>query len=69
MRKAGFMWWRHHISVSSSPLSVDLQEKFGDEIRITKGGKKVGLKPLDAFSGHNTDELANDSDLDISTCT
>lgn len=40
---------------------------FGDEIRIEKGGKKVGLKALDAYSDANTDDLADDSDLDTST--
>ena len=40
---------------------------FGDEIRIEKGGKKVGLKGLDAYSDANTDDLADDSDLDVST--
>ena len=41
---------------------------FGEEIRIEKGGKKVGLKDLDAYSDANTDDLADDSDLDTSTC-
>ena len=36
---------------------------------ITKGGKKVGLKGIDQYSdGANTDDLADDSDLDTSTC-
>ena len=33
-----------------------------------KGGKKVGLKHIDQYSDANTDDLANDSDLDTSTC-
>ena len=41
---------------------------FGDEIKITKGKEKVGLKRFEDFDpGMDTDELANDSDLDTST--
>ena len=45
------------------------QEKFGKEVTITKGGVKVGLKNVDDFeSDADTDDLAEDSDLDVSTC-
>ena len=41
---------------------------FGDQIEITRGGQKVGLKHIDDYgSDVDTDDLANDSDLDTST--
>ncbi|ELT92842.1 hypothetical protein CAPTEDRAFT_224063 [Capitella teleta] len=46
-----------------------LKERFGDEISIVRGGKKIGLKHVDEMDGANTDELAADSDLDTSTLT
>lgn len=45
------------------------QEKFGDDIDITTGKKKIGTKNMDDYgSDANTDDMANDSDLDVSTC-
>lgn len=45
------------------------QEKFGDDIDITEGKKKIGTKNMDDYgSDANTDDMANDSDLDVSTC-
>jgi hypothetical protein len=45
------------------------QEKFGDDIDIHAGKKKVGTKHADDYSsGVDTDDLANDSDLDVDTC-
>jgi hypothetical protein len=44
-----------------------MQEKFGEEISIVRGGKKIGLKHVDEMDGANTDELAANSDLDTST--
>ena len=45
------------------------QEMFGDQIEITRGGDKIGLKHIDDYgSDVDTDDLANDSDLDTSTC-
>ena len=42
---------------------------FGDQIEITRDGQKVGLKHIDDYgSDVDTDDLANDSDLDTSTC-
>ena len=42
---------------------------FGDQIEITRGGDKIGLKHIDDYgSDVDTDDLANDSDLDTSTC-
>lgn len=44
------------------------QEVFGDDLRIVKDGKTVGLKAVDDYaSDANTDDLADDSDLDTST--
>lgn len=45
------------------------QEKFGDDIDITAGKKKIGTKHADEYSSDaDTDDLANDSDLDVETC-
>lgn len=45
------------------------QEKFGDDIDIRAGKKKIGTKHADDYSsGADTDDLANDSDLDVDTC-
>ena len=46
-----------------------LQERFGKHLTITKGGVKIGLKDVDDYgSDPDTDALAEDSDLDVSTC-
>ena len=46
-----------------------LQDKFGDNIQIERDGVKIGLKKLEDFaSDADTDDMADDSDLDISTC-
>lgn len=46
----------------------DPQEKFGKDIEITDKKRKVGTKRLSEYgSDVGTDDLANDSDLDVST--
>lgn len=47
-----------------------LQEKFGDDIQITDDkGKKIGTKGIHEYgSEFDTDDLADDSDLDVDTC-
>lgn len=45
-----------------------LQERFGDDIDIMAGKKKIGTKGIDEYSNADTDKLADDSDLDIDTC-
>ena len=47
---------------------VMVQEKFGEDIVIVKGGKTIGLIHADEMSGADTDELANNPDIDTSTC-
>jgi hypothetical protein len=45
------------------------QERFGKDIDIVDRGKKIGMKTLaDYGSDVNTDDLANDSDFDVTTC-
>ena len=49
-------------------LCSDSQEKFGKEIEITDKEKKIGTKRLSEYgSDVDTDDLAEDSDLDVST--
>ena len=44
------------------------QEKFGDDIQIERDGVKIGLKKAEDFaSDADTDDMADDSDLDVST--
>ncbi|XP_067932252.1 myosin-2 heavy chain-like [Watersipora subatra] len=55
-------------NMSKQDIARALKAKFGDSIEITKGGQRVGLKNLaDYGSDADTDDLANDSDLDTST--
>ena len=58
---------RKHV-LRSNVCNLFRQAKFGDEINIMKGGKRVGLKNVEDCTGANTDDLADDSDLDTSTC-
>jgi len=45
------------------------QEKFGNDIEMFDGKKKIATKHMDDYgSDANTDDMANDSDLDVSTC-
>ena len=45
-----------------------VQEKFGDDIQIERDGVKIGLKKAEDFaSDADTDDMADDSDLDVST--
>ena len=45
------------------------QEKFGNDIDLFDGKKKIATKHMDDYgSDANTDDMANDSDLDVSTC-
>ena len=46
-----------------------LQEKFGEDIEIVDDKQKVGTKRLSQYGSEvDTDDLADDSDLDVSTC-
>lgn len=55
--------------VNKASLQMSFQEKFGDDIDITAGKKKIGTKHADEYSSDaDTDDLANDSDLDVETC-
>ena len=62
------LFWQKKVS-SEHKFTLTVQERFGKELTITKGGVKVGLKDVDDYgSDPDTDALADDSDLDISTC-
>ncbi|XP_041349516.1 uncharacterized protein LOC121368836 [Gigantopelta aegis] len=53
-------------NLSKQEIARQLQERFG--IRVVDKGKKIGTKRLEDYgSNADTDELANDSDLDITT--
>ncbi|XP_074645814.1 uncharacterized protein LOC141902071 [Tubulanus polymorphus] len=55
-------------TLSKSEIKRLLMEKFGDQIEIVDRGKKIGMKTLaDYGSDVGTDELADDSDFDVST--
>ncbi|CAG2254687.1 unnamed protein product [Mytilus edulis] len=55
-------------TLSKAEIARRLKEKFGDDIDITEGKKKIGTKNMDDYgSDANTDDMANDSDLDVST--
>jgi len=44
------------------------QEKFGEDVSIFTGKKKIGTKGIDEYgSNPNSSDLANDSDLDVDT--
>ncbi|KAK7484146.1 hypothetical protein BaRGS_00024635 [Batillaria attramentaria] len=55
-------------NLSKQEIARLLKEKFGDDIQIVDHKKKVGTKRLSEYgSSVDTDDLADDSDLDIST--
>ncbi|KAI0222505.1 hypothetical protein LSAT2_026249 [Lamellibrachia satsuma] len=55
-------------NMTKEEIARKLKEMFGDQIEITRGGDKIGLKHIDDYgSDVDTDDLANDSDLDTST--
>ncbi|KAH9510115.1 hypothetical protein Btru_043506 [Bulinus truncatus] len=55
-------------NLSKQEIARLLKQKFGDDIEIFDENKKVGTKRLSQYgSDADTDDLANDSDLDIST--
>ncbi|XP_070192116.1 uncharacterized protein [Littorina saxatilis] len=55
-------------SLSKQEIARLLKEKFGKDIEITDNKTKVGTKRLSEYgSSVDTDDLADDSDLDIST--
>lgn len=58
-----------HIHTSSIPHNITFQEKFGADIQIVDNKKTVPTKRYSEYgSSVDTDDLANDSDLDVSTC-
>lgn len=54
-------------SLSKKEIAKILKERFGDDIDIMAGKKKIGTKGIDEYSNPDTDKLAEDSDLDIDT--
>ncbi|XP_064632370.1 uncharacterized protein LOC135490795 isoform X2 [Lineus longissimus] len=55
-------------TLPKSEIKRLLMEKFGKDIDIVDRGKKIGMKTLaDYGSDVNTDDLANDSDFDVTT--
>lgn len=55
-------------TLSKQEIARKLKEKFGEAIRIEKGGEKIGLRGAEDYGSEvGTDELADDSDLDTST--
>lgn len=45
------------------------QEKFGDDIDIIVGKKKIGMKYVDEYlSDVDIDDFVNDSDFDVEIC-
>ena len=51
-----------------SKYSFTFQTKFGDEVRIEDNGQTIGTKTLEDYGPNvNTDDLADDSDLDITS--
>lgn len=46
-----------------------LKEKFGNDVSITEGGKVIATRRASDYgSDANTDDLADDEELDVSTC-
>lgn len=46
-----------------------LKEKFGEHIEISEKGKKIPTRRASDYgSDVDTDDLADDSDLDVTTC-
>ncbi|GFS03619.1 hypothetical protein ElyMa_001154700 [Elysia marginata] len=55
-------------TLSKQEIARRLKEKFGQDIEIVDAKKKVGTRRLSEYgSSVDTDDLAGDSDLDIST--
>lgn len=54
--------------LSKQEIARKLKEKFGSSVKITSSGKKVATKRIDEYpSDVDTDGLADDSDLDVTT--
>lgn len=47
--------------------AAQLRQKLQGKYEITFGGNKIGTKHIDEYSNANTDDLANDMDLDLDT--
>ncbi|KAK3580637.1 hypothetical protein CHS0354_013399 [Potamilus streckersoni] len=57
-------------SLSKKEIARLLKEKFGEHLEIADGDKKIGTRRLSEYgSDVGTDDLADDSDLDVSTLT
>lgn len=55
-------------NMTKEEIATKIKEKFGKNVQVKKGGKTVGLKRIEDYGKEqNSDDLANDSDLDTST--
>ena len=55
-------------TLSKAEIARRIKEKFGNDIDLFDGKKKIATKHMDDYgSDANTDDMANDSDLDVST--